>query len=159
MVAVLLEGVTDQLASTLEAMKKLDDTKYLAVRIEAMLERELDLRLEAKAFDAIRETPVGQSSLTYIPSVIVAAERGLLREVAPGLPLSAITRERRLDATELERLAPPHALRIRTAPTPSRTGSAHGCTNPRAMEPSCSPIRMGQHLRRQESSRPLRSGR
>jgi predicted unusual protein kinase regulating ubiquinone biosynthesis (AarF/ABC1/UbiB family) len=113
--AVVRDGVVEEINTTVGALRVLDDTKHMVDRIEPMLAREVDLELEAKAFDALRETPTGKSPIVAVPEVFKASKTALLREDVPGEPISAILRKRPLDGFEQERLTEVHRLLLRTA--------------------------------------------
>ncbi len=89
---VLREGVLEQMTSTMTALGVLEDTKHLLPRVEPMLKREVDFRNEAAAFEAMRQTPIGQSPKVSVPRVAFAEKGVIVRESAEGDTIAAIPR-------------------------------------------------------------------
>ena len=109
------EGVIEDMQSTMGALDVLEDTKHLTSRIKPMLEREVDFRNEPPAFEAMRATPLGQSPLVTIPTVMHATAETIIRTVAAGDVISQILRQPDLTADEKARLYELHKLIVRTA--------------------------------------------
>lgn len=141
--AVVRAGVPEQIQETIGALRVLDDTKHLVDRIEPMLGREIDLKLEAEAFEALRNSPLGRAKVTSVPRVIEVFDNVLFRELSPGAPLSATLRKRSLDEGERQRLTQVHQLLVTAALEPQNGEDTFVLTDPHQGNLADDGIRVG----------------
>ncbi len=123
--AVLKPGVGVEINETLSALGLVEDTKHLVDQLAPMLKREVDLTQEARSFDVLRATPIGQAGDVNVPVVRVSYPHFLARTAAPGEPLSVLQRGAGLDEAQRRRLYSLHASMARAAleTDPKRAGS------------------------------------
>lgn len=130
-IAFLKPGAAEEIEESLRALAVDAELQPIVGRVRSMLMRELDLDLEARAFRTM-ERHLAPWSFIRVPKVFGSSRETLVREMSPGTPVSAILRERTLDAEEKRVLGETYRSLVQAALDPARfvAGSGFVLTDP-----------------------------
>ncbi len=113
--AVVRQGVDEDITGSVAALDVLPHLRHVGRRVKPMLERELDLPREARAFEELERSAVGQLEIVAVPQVVAADHHFLMRRSTGGRTIAQITRARPLDAAERARIEQLHTYLVRAA--------------------------------------------
>jgi hypothetical protein len=111
--AVVRDGVQADIDGSVQALDVLPHLRHVGRRVKPMLERELDLPGEERAFAELAASAVGP--LVDVPQVVASDHHFLMRRSTGGKTIAQISRARKLTTEERGRIEALHVQLVRAA--------------------------------------------